>query len=87
MLKYNPYNIKLNFHLLIDLLFFFSDCECDNKGSSGLSCDDVNGKCTCKLGYIGDKCDSCLSSYYRDADGTCKGTYIYIFKFKFDIYM
>ena len=35
--------------------YFSADCECDQDGSTKQQCDD-NGKCTCKQGFIGDKC-------------------------------
>ena len=32
-----------------------------------------DGICSCKIGYIGDKCDSCASGYYyHSASETCQ---------------
>ena len=36
--------------------FYFSDCKCNPNGSTSLACD-TSGKCTCKVGFSGMKCD------------------------------
>ena len=42
-------------------------CNCDINGGLSFRCD-FNGKCDCKTGYSGDKCDSCIPGFY-DSDG------------------
>ena len=48
-------------------IFSFLECQCNPKGSVDDFCD-VDGKCTCKDEFTGNKCDQC-------ADGTldCHG--------------
>ena len=41
------------------------ECECDDSGSIGQSCDFVTGKCKCKSNYIGDKCSECAVDLYN----------------------
>ena len=50
--------------------FFPSDCNCNKDGSIEMTCDDY-GQCTCKDGYGGKKCDSCLQQFYGFPN--CKG--------------
>ena len=50
----------------------FLDCECDINGSNGTYCD-TDGNCTCKSGYTGKKCDTCLSAFFQDTSGICQG--------------
>lgn len=42
----------------------FSDCNCDNRGTESEVCEKDNGKCLCKEGYGGARCDQCLAGYY-----------------------
>ncbi|CAH2013089.1 unnamed protein product, partial [Acanthoscelides obtectus] len=37
-------------------------CNCDQVGSVELECD-IEGKCRCRVGYEGDKCDRCALGY------------------------
>ncbi|CAH1980446.1 unnamed protein product [Acanthoscelides obtectus] len=37
-------------------------CNCDQVGSVELECD-IEGKCRCRVGYKGDKCDRCALGY------------------------
>lgn len=39
-------------------------CECDETGSRSLQCNS-EGKCQCKPGVTGDKCDRCAPNYYN----------------------
>ena len=41
------------------LLSLFSACNCNKQGSADLTCDANTGRCTCKPGYRGRKCDAC----------------------------
>ena len=53
-------------------IVLFLDCGCDPVGSSANSCG-LGGICTsCNLGYSGDKCDSCESTYFRNGS-VCNG--------------
>ena len=66
-------------------VFFFSEssamriaaCGCSIIGSSSLACD-FSGKCPCKVGYTGEKCDQCQSGYSKDRSGACIGIYSYL---------
>ena len=60
------------FKILIQICVIFLDCECGSTGSNSTNCD-TDGKCTCILGYIGDKCEPCVSGYYQDISGICRG--------------
>ena len=44
------------------------------------TCDET-GKCSCKSGYTGAKCNECLKGYFKTSYGTCKGT-LHGFSFK-----
>ena len=46
----------------------FIACNCDAGGSQHTACDD-NGKCSCKAGYAGEKCDVCARGFYKKLDG------------------
>ena len=36
------------------------ECNCFAIGTKkNTACDAINGKCSCKVGYVGDKCDTC----------------------------
>ena len=49
------------------------ECKCYAIGTKeNTTCSDT-GKCTCKLGYAGDKCDTCDKGYFKQSDGVCKG--------------
>ena len=41
------------------------ECECDEYGSIGQSCDLVTGKCKCKHNFIGDKCSECAPNLFN----------------------
>ena len=49
---------------------FILDCGCYQHGSKNLNCD-RNGKCSCKQGFNGQKCDSCAEGYHGFPD--CQG--------------
>ena len=44
-------------------LFTFSECGCNKLGSKNERCDH-QGKCYCKIGFKGKKCDQCQNGYY-----------------------
>jgi len=49
-------------------------CDCDPTGSTDLQCS-VDGKCQCKPGVTGDKCDRCEANYWNfpeEADPGCE---------------
>jgi len=49
-------------------------CQCDPNGSVDLQCS-LDGKCSCKEGVVGDKCDMCEANYWdfpSVADVGCK---------------
>lgn len=46
------------------------DCSCDRKGTTEEICDKESGKCLCKEGYGGERCDKCIPGYYGYPD--CK---------------
>ena len=46
----------------------FIACNCDTAGSQDSSCDN-NGRCTCKAGYAGGKCNACASGFYKKWTG------------------
>ena len=48
----------------------FLACNCSIAGSLGATCT-PSGKCTCKKGYFGDKCDRCQNDFYKDLSGAC----------------
>ena len=41
------------------LLFNFPACDCSPYGSVRTDCEQMSGKCICKPGISGDKCDTC----------------------------
>ena len=41
---------------------FFIECNCHQNGSINSNCDNV-GKCTCKMGFDGVKCDTCAKGF------------------------
>ena len=47
---------------LFNLFFVFIECNCHQNGSINSNCDNV-GKCTCKMGFDGVKCDTCAKGF------------------------
>ncbi|CAF0707486.1 unnamed protein product [Brachionus calyciflorus] len=47
------------------------DCQCNHIGSESPQCD-PNGKCKCKPGVVGDKCDRCAPYHYELSTAGCK---------------
>lgn len=52
-------------------------CRCHPVGSLSLQCD-IYGRCTCKPGVTGDKCDHCLPEYYNLTQSGCSVCDCYI---------
>eukprot|EP00039_Didymoeca_costata_P027163 m.17582 g.17582 ORF g.17582 m.17582 type:complete len:2121 (+) comp6059_c0_seq1:144-6506(+) len=46
-------------------------CDCDSVGTGTQVCEPDTGKCLCKPGYKGDRCETCDSGYYSLALGGC----------------
>ncbi|XP_064648977.1 laminin subunit gamma-1-like isoform X2 [Lineus longissimus] len=47
------------------------DCQCDPVGSTTTQCD-TNGRCRCKPGVVGEKCDECQSNHYDFGANGCR---------------
>ena len=41
----------------------FIECNCTQVGSLDGNCNDTTGKCACKVGFDGDKCNRCDKGY------------------------
>lgn len=52
-------------------LSFSTACECHALGSARDDCEQTTGRCACRHGVQGDKCDSCSESMLFAQDGTC----------------
>ena len=53
----------------------FIACQCDTAGSQDTACD-IYGRCTCKDGYAGGKCNVCAAGFYKkwnDFQYICSG--------------
>uniref|UniRef100_A0A671X8X7 Laminin, gamma 3 n=1 Tax=Sparus aurata TaxID=8175 RepID=A0A671X8X7_SPAAU len=46
-------------------------CSCNINGSASLQCD-VEGRCACRVGVTGLKCDTCLPGYHSLGPGGCR---------------
>ncbi len=47
------------------------DCQCNPLGSENVQCDPA-GRCRCRPGVIGDKCDRCAPNHYELSTTGCK---------------
>lgn len=47
------------------------NCNCNHIGSESIQCD-PNGKCKCRPGVIGEKCDRCAPYHYELSITGCK---------------
>ena len=54
--------------MLLINFFNFIACNCDTAGSSDAACDN-NGRCSCRTGYVGGKCDVCARGLYKKWNG------------------
>ena len=50
-------------------------CQCDVNGAKDQNCDE-DGQCNCNEGYTGDRCDSCIDTYFKN-DNLCERKYLY----------
>ena len=57
------------------------ECECNEEGSKTLQCSE-DGKCNCKLGFDGDKCEICAKGFYNSFS-KCKSKYLITFPITF----
>ena len=63
----SEYNQNVNCHIWkvftvymwIWSIFLFPVCNCSPHGSVRSDCEQMSGKCICKPGISGDKCDTC----------------------------
>ena len=62
--------------LLIVYLTIFSACDCNEAGSSSTSCSS-SGDCSCKTGYLGQKCSDCLPGYHKSGTD-CLGKILWL---------
>uniref|UniRef100_A0A8C0J1Y3 Laminin subunit gamma 2 n=1 Tax=Chelonoidis abingdonii TaxID=106734 RepID=A0A8C0J1Y3_CHEAB len=46
-------------------------CNCNPRGSLGLQCDNY-GRCSCKPGVMGDKCDRCQLGFHSFSEAGCQ---------------
>ncbi|XP_027679461.2 laminin subunit gamma-2 [Chelonia mydas] len=46
-------------------------CNCNSRGSLGLQCDNY-GRCSCKPGVMGDKCDRCRPGFHSFSETGCR---------------
>ena len=57
---------------MLEQLFTFSACGCDEQGSVSATCD-ASGKCSCKTEDIqGDQCSECAPKLSNFPSCTCK---------------
>ena len=46
------------------LSFFLLECDCNQKGSKSVSCENEDGKCSCKSNVDGHRCQKCVEGFY-----------------------
>uniref|UniRef100_A0A1I7X3T8 Laminin EGF-like domain-containing protein n=1 Tax=Heterorhabditis bacteriophora TaxID=37862 RepID=A0A1I7X3T8_HETBA len=74
--RYNGKKLKSMLYDCISWnIYLFQTCDCDIIGSEGVSCDLHSGKCVCKPGVTGTKCDQCLPNHYGLSDEGCSGMF------------
>lgn len=52
------------FDKTVQLHYTFSECNCNSSGSKNSVCNKGTGKCPCKYGFNGHKCEECDGSFY-----------------------
>ena len=45
-------------------------CVCDAIGSKSANCDRFTGRCACRLGYVGPRCDHCSLGYFNSSQAS-----------------
>lgn len=60
-----------DFHYRSDQREACKPCKCNNIGARSLNCND-KGKCACKPGVTGQKCDRCYPGYYGFSKSGCR---------------
>jgi hypothetical protein len=58
--EFNGKSFETNF-----IFWCFSACDCHPIGSSGKSCNNTSGQCTCKEGVTGLTCNRCARGYQQ----------------------
>ena len=48
-----------------EFFFFFTACECNLSGSSGITCDQFSGQCDCRSNFQGRKCEQCTEGFHN----------------------
>ena len=54
-------------------LFFFLECKCSKIRSEKSYCDPKSGKCNCKIGFSGEKCQICPDGTMSNVTGCASG--------------
>jgi hypothetical protein len=64
--------------MLFSLIYLMSfiECNCDGDGSLDGKCDDA-GKCSCKTGFDGVKCNACAKKFFGFPH--CQGIFFFQF--------
>ena len=72
------FNFYQKYYYLLFLYLFlcFIECKCDGDGSLDGKCDDA-GKCSCKPGFDGVKCNSCAKKFFGFPQ--CQGIFFFFF--------
>ena len=69
--------LQKNYNFLFTIYFMsFIECNCDRNGSENENCDDT-GKCFCKTGFVGNKCNTCAKKFFGPQ---CQGIFFQLFK-------
>ena len=75
------HSVKVFFFNFSEIMLFslyylmsFIECNCDGDGSLDGKCDDA-GKCSCKTGFDGVKCNTCANNFFGFPQ--CRGMYLF----------
>ena len=55
-----------------EIKYSFSECECEVEGSRNTICNKDGGKCSCKVGFNGQKCGECNEEFFGYPNCTSK---------------
>jgi len=50
------------------------ECDCNDRGTTSLVCDETSGDCLCQDSFTGPTCDRCATGFYRFPH--CRRTYV-----------